>query len=187
MGAWVLGFGGLALLYGGIASLVLLGLARLGGRFPGWRALPFLFSTLTFVFLTQHPFPDPATMSCPVPGATPQLIPMHFLETFARLERRGAGWLEMVRNRTLAAAAMNFLLCGVIGMTLAAHASRLRTAALFGVLLTLSVELTQLTGFWGLWPCAWRQFDVDDLLLNAPGVIAGFALARALWWRRRAP
>jgi glycopeptide antibiotics resistance protein len=44
----------------------------------------------------------------------------------------------------------------------------------------LAVELTQLTGIWGLYPCPYRQFDVDDLILNTTGVVIGFALARVL-------
>ena len=73
---------------------------------------------------------------------------------------------------------MNFVTCVVIGLTLARHTSRLRAALCFGAGLTLSVELTQLTGLWGLYPCAYRQFNVDDLMLNALGVVVGVLLAR---------
>ncbi|MGY9047161.1 hypothetical protein P775_17310 [Puniceibacterium antarcticum] len=184
MGPWVFSYAGLALVYGGLSSLVLIGGARLIGRFPGWHVLPFLFSTLTFIFMTQHPFPDPASMHCPVPTAVPQLQPLQVTKTIQRLMRRDAVWYEYLMSRTVAATAMNFLLCAVIGLALARHVTRLRTAALFGILLTLSIELTQLTGFWGLWPCPWRQFNVDDLLMNALGVIAGFALAQPLKKRK---
>ena len=44
--------------------------------------------------------------------------------------------------------------------------------------LSLTVELTQLTGLWGLYPCPYRQFDVDDLILNTTGVALGFAVVR---------
>jgi glycopeptide antibiotics resistance protein len=40
--------------------------------------------------------------------------------------------------------------------------------------------VAQLTGIWGLYPCAYRQFNVDDLMLNAIGVVVGFLMARGL-------
>ena len=35
----------------------------------------------------------------------------------------------------------------------------------------------QLTGLMGVFPCAYRLFDVDDLLWNTTGALIGFALA----------
>lgn len=180
MGSWVVGFAGLAMLYAAAAVLALLLAARLAGRFPGWRAVPLMFTTLVFVFLTQHPFPDPGTLDCPVASAVPQLRPFEFWATFVRLADRGAGPAAWLGNRTVAATVMNFVVCAGIGLALARHTGRLAVAAAFGIGLTLAVELTQLTGLWGIYPCPWRQFNVDDLILNALGVVAGFLLARSL-------
>lgn len=47
-----------------------------------------------------------------------------------------------------------------------------------GFLVSLGIETSQLTGFWGLYPCAYRQFDVDDLLTNTMGAVAGIAAAK---------
>lgn len=179
MGTWVFGFAGLAMLYAAGAVVAVLLASRLVGRFPGWRVVPLLFTTLVFVFLTQHPFPAPGQLDCPVPSAQPQLRPFQFWATFARLHDQGAGIAAWLRNRTVAATVMNFVVCGVIGMTLARHTARLGVALLFGIGLTLAVELTQLSGLWDLYPCAYRQFNVDDLILNALGVVVGFLLARA--------
>lgn len=179
MGAWVFSFAGFAVLYAAGAVLAVLLAGWVIGRFPGWRAVPMLFTTLVFVFLTQHPFPDPGQLTCPVPSGQPQLRPFHFWATFARLADQGAGFGDWLHNRTVAATVMNFVVCGVIGLTLLRHTGRLRVALLFGVGLTLAVELTQLTGIWGLYPCAYRNFNVDDLILNALGVAVGFLLARA--------
>lgn len=178
MGSWVLGFAGRAMVYALALSLAALLAARLLGRFPGWRVLPLLFTTLTFVFLTQHPFPAPGQLDCPVPTAAAQLRLFNFWPSLARLHDQGAGPADWLRDRTVAATAMNFLVCGVIGAVLARHTGRLAAALGFGAGLTLAVELTQLTGIWGLYPCAYRQFNVDDLMLNALGVVAGFLLAR---------
>lgn len=178
MESWVWGFAGMAMFYAALVSLSILLFARMAGRSPGWRILPLLFTTLVFIFLTQHPFPAPSELDCPVPSAQPQLQPFQFWSTFARLHDQGAGIAEWLRNRTVAATVMNFAVCVVIGLTLARHTSRLLFAICFGVGMTLTVELTQLTGLFGLYPCAYRQFNVDDLILNALGVVVGFLLAR---------
>ncbi|MGC3992727.1 MAG: VanZ family protein [Propionicimonas sp.] len=62
-------------------------------------------------------------------------------------------------------------------------------ATLAGLILSLAIEFTQKTGIWGLYHCAYRVFDVDDLLLNTVGALLGslFALPfAALIQRRRA-
>ena len=51
---------------------------------------------------------------------------------------------------------------------------------LIGAGTSLAIELTQLTGNWGLSPCQYRYFDVDDLMLNTFGTIVGIAIAPAL-------
>jgi glycopeptide antibiotics resistance protein len=45
---------------------------------------------------------------------------------------------------------------------------------------SLVLELTQLTGVWGAYPCPYRQFDVDDLITNTLGAVIGCALV-GLW------
>lgn len=178
MGIWVLSFAGLAVLYAALISLSVLSFAKILGRFPGWQVLPLLFTTLAFTFMTQHPFPPFDQLKCPVATAQAQLRPFQFFATFARLYDQDAGVSEWLRNRTVVSTVMNFVVCAVIGLTLAQHTARLRVALYFGVGLTLTAELTQLTGLWGLYSCAYRQFNVDDLILNALGVVVGFLLAR---------
>lgn len=176
-------FVGLALLYGTLASLVLVGALWLCGVVRPWRALPFAALTLSFVFLTQHPFPAPGSLSCPVTTATPQLHPFNFVQTLHRMSQWYSTPQHYLGNRLLAATTMNFVICAAIGLALVRHVTSWRWIVLFGMGLTLAVELTQLSGVWGLYPCAYRQFNVDDLLLNALGVICGAALARI--WRAR--
>ena len=111
----------------------------------------------------------------------PRLLP------FALLHRLAHGWSQapsatrwLLRLGPLSAI-MNLVLCSVIGALLARHRLRSGWAVLGGFGLSLTVELTQLTGLWGLYPCPYRQFDVDDLILNTTGVALGFALVRG--WR----
>lgn len=42
-----------------------------------------------------------------------------------------------------------------------------------GFALSLLVETTQLTGLWGVAPCAYRVFDVSDLMANTTGALLG--------------
>lgn len=137
-----------------------------------WNIVTFLVLTVIFVILTQYPLPDPTALVCPVDATAPQLSPFGFLDTVRRLEHREAAVVEFLTNRMLATTALNFLVCFAIGISAVNHMTW-RQAALLGVALTFAVELTQLTGIWGFYPCAYRQFDVDDLLMNATGVSSG--------------
>src|SRR5699024_783337 len=53
-------------------------------------------------------------------------------------------------------------------------------AAGFGV--SLAIELTQLTGNWFTYPCAYRLFDTDDLIANTVGAAIGVVAAPLLRW-----
>ncbi|WP_166869229.1 MULTISPECIES: VanZ family protein [unclassified Salinibacterium] len=54
-----------------------------------------------------------------------------------------------------------------------------------GLVLSLGVEFTQLTGVWGALPCAYRFFDTGDLLTNTAGALLGSLVA--IPFLRRAP
>ena len=77
---------------------------------------------------------------------------------------------------------LNVALFVPLGMLVRHLALRGRTigilvGTLAGLLVSLLVELTQLTGDWFLYPCAYRLFDVDDLLANTAGAVVGTVLA----------
>lgn len=178
MGPKDIEFVGLAVLYGGGISLVIAGLLRLCGHPRPWHFFPFLSLTLTFLFLTQHPFPAPGTLQCPVASATPQLVPFNYIETFHRLGEKGAAVTDYLSNRLLLASAMNFVICAAIGVALVRHVQAWPWIFAFCITLSVAVELTQLTGVWGAFPCAYRQFNVDDLILNILGAFLGAFGAR---------
>lgn len=105
-------------------------------------------------------------------------MPLRFMEAWAWQWRRNDTVTGFLREGQVLSVVMNFLLCSLIGVMFWRHFVHLRIAALLGFGLSLTVELTQLTGIWGLYPCAYRKFDVDDLLLNTLGVTLGFIAAR---------
>ena len=172
-------FLGLAAIYAALTTATIYGLARIVAR-PGGRAAPLVYFSLFFFFLTQHPFPDPATMTCPRPFVEPQMQPFLFLRSFSEMWEKGGGFGEWTRNRIVAASTMNFALLGLVGVALRFATARWIAALIFAPCLSLAAELTQLTAFWGLWPCPFRQFNVDDLILNVSGLWLGFALASLL-------
>lgn len=163
-----------ALFWAAIGTLVVYAILSLSRACTARRDLPVVGLLLFFLVLTQYPFPDRATLICPVPMTEPLLVPFHSINEL-RYANGARGWFFILST------AMNFALCAAIGLALAAQGRLgwLMVAAVTAAT-TLAVELTQLTGIWGLYPCAYRQFDVDDLILNFVGTLCGYALGRFL-------
>jgi VanZ like family len=175
---WLVGFVGTALAVALIGTLLGVVALRLMGRPPQAAGVVLAGLTLFFLALTQLPFPDPDAMVCPVPYTAPRLTPFRFL--FRGIELLAAPQDLPVRlfDRGVLSALMNLVLCAAIGAALARWTARgVGFAILWGATLSISVELTQLTAFWGMFPCPWRLFDVDDLILNVSGVMIGFAIS----------
>ena len=177
-----------AVIAAGMLGLVSAGLA-LTGQGPRRRDLPVLWVLFFFLTLTQYPFPDWAATSCPMPYMEPRFWPGSSVgHVIGQIE--AWGWkVAFFKDRTVPTAVMNFAICWALGLA-AAFQGRLsnRAILILGAVMTLTVEFTQLTGTWGLFPCAYRKFDADDLVLNFAGVAAGLYLGRWLGWSlRRGP
>lgn len=180
------GYLGPAALYGLAAAAALWGALRAAGMgVDGRHALTFALAGW-FLALTQFPLPDPAMLDCAQGGVQPILQPFAIAEHFARIWRRslhqGFSLNLWLGNLMVQAALLNFTLCLAIGAALARHLRGPRagwTALAVAAVLSGGAELAQLTGLFGLYPCAWRTFEVDDLILNIGGLMAGFALMRA--------
>lgn len=60
------------------------------------------------------------------------------------------------------------------------------TATVTGLAVSVVIELSQATGLWFLYPCAYRFGDIDDVLTNTLGALIGAVLAPAVaWWMPR--
>lgn len=157
------------------AVLTLPILAGLYHRHHRLRALSVLASYLSTLYftgliaLTLYPMPDDPDRFCAAhAGAySPQLDPLRFLEDI----RYGGlyGTLQL---------AMNVVFFIPLGFVLARWL-RWRWWAVVpsGFAASLFIETSQLTGFWGLYPCAYRQFDVNDLMTNTLGAVVGLGIA----------
>jgi len=93
-------------------------------------------------------------------------------------------WLAITKQQAFYQAFFNFLLLMPFGVYLRYFLQERRywkRAFLLSFLLTLFYEITQRTGIYGIFNCAYRIFDVDDLLLNSVGALLGFFLAPIVW------
>ncbi|OWJ84106.1 hypothetical protein CDV52_09495 [Haematobacter missouriensis] len=176
---------GTALVYAAVVTGGVALLLRLFGRRASRSALLLILASLFLVALALYPFPDRATFTCTPHSVHTQLTPFSFLPAFTRLIDTGAPFSAWVSNLTVSSTIMNYLICIVIGLALARVTQRWLLAAGFAAFLTLAIEITQLTGNWGIYPCPYRLFDVDDLMLNFAGVMTGFLLFRLAAHRPR--
>lgn len=123
---------------------------------------------LGLVAFTLYPMPDNPDAFCATTHLTPQLNILRFV-TDLRVDGMSA----------LLQLTMNIVLFVPLGFVLTRWLRwKLWAVVPAGFLISLLIECSQLTGFWHLYPCTYRQFDVDDLLTNTLGALLGYALAR---------
>jgi glycopeptide antibiotics resistance protein len=159
-----------------LAALLVPTLALLSGRsrrIPGRQAL-LGFGVLVYgiglVAYTLVPAPrDPAAF-CRRHRIEPNLVP------FAFHDGLGPTLVQLGLNIVL------FVPFGWLVYTRLLQHIGIATAA--GFALSLLIETTQLTGVWFVYPCAYRHFDVDDIIFNTIGAALGALLT--VWRRRRA-
>ncbi|WP_107421422.1 VanZ family protein, partial [Streptomyces nanshensis] len=148
------------------------------GRFLSLSA--FGHYVLTAACMTVVPLPSRTVDVCAAYAetASPQLVPGNTLGDIWKEahHRIGLGPL-LLHNPAVAGAVFNLLLLLPLGVFLRYHFRRgLAATACAGAGLSLAFELTQFTGVLGLYPCPYRLFDVDDLLINTSGAVLGWAL-----------
>jgi len=136
---------------------------------------------------TLLPLPDPGDYRC----QHAQTRVMAFVDDIREAaERAGYTGLgppgALLHNPAFLQLALNVALFVPLGVfvRLILHRGVL-VAACLGLGVSLLIELTQLTGVWGLYPCAYRLFDVDDLIANTAGAIIGAFLSYPYAARRR--
>jgi len=159
------------------------------GRLHGFRALvfySFIFFAITAYFLVILPLPDRFDGFCEVYSrtVTPQLEPFGFINDILTYDESLTGLAllqSLPRNSAFLQAFFNFLLLLPLGFYLRYYFGYgfFKSAVIsFGV--TLFFELTQLSGLYGLYPCPYRWFDVDDLILNTAGALVGYGVASTM-------
>jgi len=122
---------------------------------------------------TLLPLPAPADVVC-----RPALLePFHFTDDVRSVW--DGSFLSLLRDTVFLQLALNVALFVPMGVLLRLRYRRgIVVTALSGMAMSLLIETTQLTGIWGLYDCAYRFFDVDDLLFNTAGAVLG---SLAVW------
>ncbi len=151
---------------------------RLGfGRLVLWAgALVYFWAIWTYTLL---PLPDPEAIRCVGMITDPMSVVRDLQKAFTEPG-------NPLRHPALLQLVFNVLLFMPLGFFVRVLGGRgILTALLVGLGTSLFVECTQLTGVWGLYPCAYRFFDVGDLLTNTTGAVLGAVLALVVPASRR--
>lgn len=127
----------------------------------------FIFYLLGLVCFTLYPLPENAAAFCRQYHLSPQLNPLQFIADIQSDGLRAV--LQIVMNFIF------FIPLGVFARLL--FRMRLRTVFITSFIASLLIETAQLTGVFGIYPCSYRLFDIDDLLINTIGGVAGYVLA----------
>lgn len=138
-------------------------------RFILWAAaLVYFLAIWTYTLL---PLPDPDAISC----AGTNLNFFAFVDDLRGAVARPGNTL---RDPAFLQLALNVLLFVPLGFFLRVLGGRgILFALVVGLGISVFIETTQLTGVWGVYPCAYRVFDVDDMLTNTTGAVLGSILS----------
>lgn len=178
----IVGSGLLAVIAGGVvAVLALVPFVAVSYRRRGgltlWRTLLWAGAAVYFWAIwtyTLIPLPDDDLYRC----AGVNLRPFEFVDDIRAAVAVSGRYLT---DPTVLQVALNVLLFLPLGFFLRVLGGRgILVAGLAGLATSALIETTQLTGVWGLFPCAYRVFDVDDLIVNTSGALLGSLVAFAV-------
>ncbi|WP_146078169.1 VanZ family protein [Subtercola sp. Z020] len=150
-----------------------------GVVFLHFLVLIYLVAVVTYTLL---PLPENNGDFCSVYQAGVQLVPGQFVnDILTEAAGQGGGVNAFLRNPALLQVVFNVALFVPLGMIVRYFTKRtVLVTALIGFGVSLLIETTQITGDWFLYPCAYRLFDVDDLIANSTGSLLGAFLAPLL-------
>lgn len=128
--------------------------------------------------LTLSPLPQYTEVVC---SSNPvRLVPFHSFATVAQASER-YGLLRTVQSQDFWQIVLNVILMVPLGFIARAVFKRsVTTSTVCAFAASLFIECSQLTGLWGFYDCAYRIFDVDDLITNTLGGFIG-AVCAVVW------
>ncbi|MDR1791018.1 MAG: VanZ family protein [Propionibacteriaceae bacterium] len=116
---------------------------------------------------TLIPIPESPDYAC----ARSNFVPFEFVHDIL------ADGHTLLHNRALFQVLFNVALFIPLGAFVRILFKRgVLVATAVGFVVSALIETTQLTGLWWLYPCAYRTFDVDDLMANTLGALCGSLL-----------
>ncbi len=136
----------------------------------------FILYLLTAYFLVILPLPSKKEVLA-MPTKVPQLIPFTFLGDFVEAFKDASGVLSFLKSPIVYTTLFNIAITIPFGIYLRYYfKKKWYTTIIYTFLLSLYFEITQLTGLYGLYPKAYRLFDVDDLIINTLGGFIGYLI-----------
>lgn len=130
------------------------------------------------VAFTMFPLPDLTPAWCDAFAASdPVLRPSTFVSDIRR-DTAGMSLVATLTSTAVMQVVLNVVLFvpfGVLGRVLFEWSRT--TTVVVAAAASMAIELTQYTAVWGIFPCAYRIADVDDLILNTTGAVLGVAVA----------
>jgi glycopeptide antibiotics resistance protein len=155
---------------------------RLDGRL-GPRDLAILVAAAVYALAlwTYTLLPMPAEDTFPCQGSQLQLF-----GSMGLIRLPDDGPASLLRDPAFLQLALNVLLFVPLGYFVRVVLHRgVVVATSLGLGVSLLIELTQRTGVWNLYDCAYRLFDVDDLVVNTLGATVGSLLSLLVVRRKR--
>ncbi|UZD22811.1 VanZ family protein [Algoriphagus halophytocola] len=141
----------------------------------------FGFYAMTAFFLTLLPLPEITPEFCArrAGKVIPSFFPFRFVRDTFREVSGNISLFSIVKSQTFMVTAFNVLLLMPLGFFLRYlfQVRHIAIATLIGFFVSLFFEITQLTAVYGLYPCRYRHFEVDDLITNTFGCFVGFLIA----------
>lgn len=136
-----------------------------------WSRIAFTYLLMLYglglLSFTLYPMPDNPVEFCRDYSLAPQLMPLMFVSDITNEGLRAI--LQVVMNIVF------FVPLGVFVRLL--FRWKFMTLLITGVVTSLAIETAQLTGVFGLYPCSYRLFDIDDLMFNTLGAMIGYLMA----------
>ncbi len=140
----------------------------------------FILYLLTAYFMIIMPLPTIEEVAN-YHGKTTQLIPFQFISdiksTINVHIKDWSSFLSILNHATIYTVLFNLLLTLPFGIYLRYFFNKkLSQVIAYTFILSLFFELTQLSGLYGIYPRAYRLFDIDDLIINTFGGIVGYVV-----------
>lgn len=162
-------------------------------RYGRWSAMRMIGAAATSVYIaaiasyTWLPLPPRSAEWCAMYAIeTINLTPFAFLDD-VRAVVQEIGRREALRSATVLQVVFNVVLFVPWGVIVRRYLGLgFILTVVTGFLASVFIELTQATGLWGIYDCAYRWADIDDVIMNTAGAFAGAIIAPlVLFWMPR--
>ena len=138
----------------------------------------FILYLITIYFLVILPLPTKEEV-IKMKVINPQLIPLTFIKDIVEdlIELKQINILKIITIPSIYTVIFNIIMFMPLGVYLRYYYKcSLKKTIIISLLISLFFELTQLTGLYYIYPRPYRNFDVDDLLINTLGGLLGYLI-----------